>query len=394
MTTEQEIELLPLDTSEVEKWVGQPVYWQQLKEPIATNDIRRWAQGMQNPNPLYYDENYARESVFGEIVAPQSFTVCCDTGHGSPPGSQGRVPGSHLIFGGDEWWFFGPRIRPGDKIHCSRMSLDYKVTSTKFAGPTLFQRGDTTYINQLGEVIARQRSTNIRYLVENARRLNSMKDQEAEPEWTDEQLEKLEQDKLDYYQTFHRHIQRRLQDVGDEEVLPTGIIGPHSIRSFTTEWRSFIMTVWGSKYDEAPFVSERHTQQGWLPEMKRDFEAGKINPAQLDGIYHGPSSGHANPDKAKLIGMPRPYGYGASMGAWVLDYVGNWAGELALTTHSDIKYRGPALTGDVTYLNGRVISKGIDPLSGEGLVTVRVEMTTQTGTQMAVGPVEVRFPRS
>ena len=30
---------------------------------------------------------------------------------------------------------------------------------------------------------------------------------------------------------------------------------------------------------------------------------------------------------AQRIGMPRAYGYGASMGAWVLDYLTNWAGE-------------------------------------------------------------------
>ncbi len=390
---EKEIELLPLDTSDVEKWVGKPVYWQQLKEPIAINDIRRWVQGMQNPNPLHYDEHFAHDSVFGEIVAPQSFTVCCDTGHGVPPASQGALPGSHLLFGGDEWFFFGPRIRPGDYIRCDRMNLDYRVANTKFAGPTLFQRGDTTYINQRGEVVARQRSTAIRYLVENARRLDSMKAQEEEPEWTDEQLEQIEQEKLAYYKTFHQHIQRRFQDVGDEEVLPAGIIGPHSIRTFTTEWRSYIMTVWGSKYDTASSISASHGSLGWIPEMARDFERGKLNPAQLDGMYHGPSSGHADPRKAKLIGMPRAYGYGASMGAWILDYVSNWAGELALITHSDIKYRGPALCGDISYLNGRVTSRGIDPDTGEGLVTLRVEMTNQNGTQMAVAPVEVRFPR-
>lgn len=392
--TERQIELLPLDASEVAKWAGKPVYWQQLKEPIAVNDIRRWVQGMQNPNPLHYDENFACDSVFGEILAPQSFTVCCDTGHGVPPASQGAIPGSHLLFGGDEWFFFGPRIRPGDLIRCDRMSLDHKVTQTKFAGPTLFQRGDTTYINQRGEVVARQRSTAIRYLVENARRLDSMRAQAEEPEWTDEQLERIEQEKLAYYATFHRHVRRSFQDVADGEVLPRGIIGPHSIRTFTSEWRAYLMTVWGAKYDTSLAVSTSHRSLGWIPEMTRDFERGKLNPAQLDGMYHGPSSGHADPKKAKLIGMPRAYGYGASMGAWVLDYVGNWAGELALITHSDIKYRGPALSGDISYLDGKVTATGIDPDTGDGLVTVQVDMTNQNGTQMASAPVEVRFPRS
>ncbi len=47
--------LIDLDTRDVDRWVGKPLGGARLKEPIEPNDIRRWAQGMQNPNPLYYD---------------------------------------------------------------------------------------------------------------------------------------------------------------------------------------------------------------------------------------------------------------------------------------------------------------------------------------------------
>ena len=57
------------------------------------------------------------------------------------PAQVGRIPGSHLIFGGDDWWFFGPRVRPGDKLVCHRMPYDYKVADTKFAGPDLLPAG-------------------------------------------------------------------------------------------------------------------------------------------------------------------------------------------------------------------------------------------------------------
>src|SRR5262245_29493220 len=72
----------PLDTTETDRWDGKPLGGGQLKEPILVSYIRRWVQGMQNPNPLYYDERYAAESAIGEIVAPQSFTVNCTVGHG------------------------------------------------------------------------------------------------------------------------------------------------------------------------------------------------------------------------------------------------------------------------------------------------------------------------
>ena len=46
----------------------------------------------------------------------------------------------------------------------------------------------------------------------------------------------------------------------------------------------------------------------------------KENPELTDGAYIGPSRGHLFPRWARHIGMPRAYGYGASMGAWILDY--------------------------------------------------------------------------
>ena len=36
--------------------------------------------------------------------------VNCDIGHGSMPSVFGKIPGTHMIFGGDEWWFYGPRV--------------------------------------------------------------------------------------------------------------------------------------------------------------------------------------------------------------------------------------------------------------------------------------------
>ncbi len=385
-------ELERIDSSEVDRWIGLPVGGSQLKDPITRNDIRRWAQGMQNPNPRYIDEAFASESALGEFVAPQSFTICTDVGHGATPSIQGTIPDSHMLFGGDEWWFFGPRIRPGDSMRSERLAFDYKIANTSFAGPTMFQRGDTTYVNNLGEVVAKQRSTSIRYLVANAHRLNSLKELEREPDWTDEELMAVDREKLEYYRTFHGHVTRNWDDTKKGERLPHGVIGPHSLQSFSTEWRSYLFTVWGSSYNDGRPTST--SQAGWLPEMSRDEKAAEVDPGHADGLYHGASRGHTIDRYAKLIGVPRAYGYGASMGAWVLDYVSNWAGETGFVTHSNISYRHPPLVGDVTYLDGEVEDTLAQDGDGHGLVKLRVMMTTQTGVQMARGTIDVRLPRS
>ena len=74
-----------LDVSDLDRYMGVPMRPGELKEPVARNDIRRWVQAMHYPNPLHYDERWAEESRWGDLVAPQSFTVACDTSHGASP---------------------------------------------------------------------------------------------------------------------------------------------------------------------------------------------------------------------------------------------------------------------------------------------------------------------
>jgi acyl dehydratase len=90
--------------------------------------------------------------------------------------------------------------------------------------------------------------------------------------------------------------------------------------------------------------------------------------------------------------MPRGYGYGASMGAWFLDYLAAWAGEWGEIVHSDMQYRSPALTGDVTYLDAEVVELETERATGQPLATLRVAMTNQRGEGMASGRAEVRLP--
>ncbi len=382
-----------LDASDLDQYMGVPMEPGELKEPVVTNDIRRWVQGMHYPNPLHYDEVWAAESRFGSIVAPQSFTVTCDTSHGCSPAQVGMIPNSHLIFGGDDWWFFGPRVWPGDKLICHRMPYDYRVTETSFAGPTCFQRGDTLYINQKGERVALQRSTAIRYQVRQAKE-KELFSEPKDPEWTDEQLAELEERKLELINQIQelKHDKRLFDSVNVGDRLAGNVLGPHSLASFTTEWRAYPMTTWGATAKGPTTV--RAEALGYTKEMagfEGDRRMERVNPELTDGAYYGPSRGHLQPRWAQHVGMPRGYGYGASMGAWVLDYVAAWAGEWGEIKHSSAQYRNPAFTGDATFLSGEVTDKRVER-KRKHLVTVKVELRNQDDAVMCKATADVELP--
>jgi acyl dehydratase len=383
---------IQLDVSDLDRHMGVPIRAGELTDDVAVGDIRRWVQAMHYPNPLHYDDEWAAASRFGRIVAPQSFTVATDTSHGCAPAQVGRIPNSHLIFGGDEWWFFGPMIEPGDHLVCHRMPYDYKVAETKFAGPTCFQRGDTLYINQRGERVALQRSTSIRYPVTGARE-KRMFAEPAEPEWTDDELEKLAAVKAQFIEQIQSlgHDKRLIGSVSVGDRLAPNVLGPHSLASFTTEWRAFPMNAWGGMKTGPTTVSA--ADLGYTAEMsggEGDRRLQRTNPELTDGAYYGPSRGHLQPRWAQHVGMPRGYGYGASMGAWVLDYVAAWAGEWGTITHAKTSYRSPAFTGDATFLDGEVVD-GREERRGHHVATVNVEMRTQDDKVMAKATVEVEL---
>ncbi len=382
-----------LDCSELDHHMGKPMAPARMKEALHNNDFRRWAQAMHYPNLLHYDHDYAKEGRYGRLVAPQSFAVAVDDGHGAVPACVGKIPDSHLIFGGDEWWFYGPKIFAGDQITNEKIPFDYSVKETKFAGPTCFQRGDNNYYNQDGDFIAKQRSTTIRYRADLALEMGAIKDSTEDPEWTEEQIAELEDKKYEYIKMMHDlgHGKRYWDDINVGESLPVRVIGPHSIASFTTEWRAYLFTIWGGTHRPGMDMEAL----GFTKEMaghENDPVMEKDNPEWTDGAYFGPSRGHLFPHFARKIGIPRGYGYGASMGAWILDYLNGWAGEWGQVVHCNSSYRGPAFTGDITIMSANVIEKYVDE-DGRNVVQVDCKLETQLGSTMATARAEIELPK-
>jgi acyl dehydratase len=125
---------------------------------VERGAIRRFAEAIGDPNPLFNDEAAARETRFGGMIAPPTFCRSLGT---AIPEIKIEMPAFRGLDGGSEWEYFEP-IRPGDRISVVSKIADIRESSGRL-GPMVFITAETSYANQFGQVCAVQRSTVIRY---------------------------------------------------------------------------------------------------------------------------------------------------------------------------------------------------------------------------------------
>lgn len=125
---------------------------------VERGAIRRFAEAIGDPNPIFNDEAAARHSRFGGMIAPPTFCRSFGIGGGF---FDFRLPLARGLDGGSQWEYFEP-IRPGDRITVVSKLLDIRESEGRL-GAMVFVVVETRYTNQLGELCVIQRSTGIRY---------------------------------------------------------------------------------------------------------------------------------------------------------------------------------------------------------------------------------------
>jgi len=126
---------------------------------VERGAIRRFAEAIGDPNPLFNDEQQARKTRFGGMIAPPTF--CPSMGSPIPNVKLNMPAGFRGLDGGSDWEYFEP-IRPGDRITVQSKLVDLRESEGRL-GPMVFIVIETSYTNQFGELCVTQRSTAIRY---------------------------------------------------------------------------------------------------------------------------------------------------------------------------------------------------------------------------------------
>lgn len=169
-------------TSEMRALVGREFGTPRQSMPIALSDIRKWASAVyypEMPPPLFWDEEYAKTTAYGGVVAPEEFNPFAwftASGPVMAPTFQGPIrdsgpeaafgvaaPETTFILNGGSEVAYGVRMRPGDIISSGRTKVvEYKERPSRL-GLMLLTTTESTWTNQKGEMVKVSRGTGIRY---------------------------------------------------------------------------------------------------------------------------------------------------------------------------------------------------------------------------------------
>lgn len=131
-----------------------------VKIEIEKGMIRKFVDSIEDPNPLWQDEAYAKKSRYGGIIAPPGLLMAAEM-RGRGLDLPFQLPMGRILDGGGEWEYIKP-IKPGDVLTVVDKIHDLRVREGR-AGKMLFIVTETTWTNQKGELVARALGTLINY---------------------------------------------------------------------------------------------------------------------------------------------------------------------------------------------------------------------------------------
>ena len=125
---------------------------------VEKGAIIKFAQAIEDDNPIYNDEKAARESRYGGLIAPPTFLRSVGVDRPEYPF---EMPFNRLLDGGSDWEYFHP-IRVGDRITAISEIADINERTGRM-GLMIITSIVVTYRNQFDQIAAKQTNTSIRY---------------------------------------------------------------------------------------------------------------------------------------------------------------------------------------------------------------------------------------
>jgi acyl dehydratase len=339
----------------------------------ATRDnIRHYAHGIGDDNPLWCNPDYAAGTSYGTVVAPPSFVFALNR---ILSGYVGGLPGIHAMWAGADLTWHRPILR-GTEIRTEAYLKDLVEHQTSFAGRAFQQIYHVELSDADGSLLCSGDSWCFRTERDTARELGTKYEKaKSRPpmRYTADDIEQIF--KLYEAEAVRGAEPRYIEDVNVGDELPTMAKGPMTVTGFIAFAQG-----WGGLYIRANKLAYK--------QLRKHPGLGIPN---AFGIPDVPERVHWENDLATDVGTPAAYDYGPERCSWLTHHLTNWIGDAGFLCQHKSQIRHHNVVGDWLVITGKVASKGVDD---QGVPCVEIEQTAhnQHGDLSAVGTGVVRLP--
>ena len=338
----------------------------------ATRDnIRHYAHGIGDDNPLWCDPDYAARTRHGGIVALPSFLFATSR---IVSGYVGGLPGVHAMWAGADWTWHRT-VRRNDEIRTEAWLKDLIEHETRFAGRAVQQIYHVNFFNQSGDLVAEADSWCFRTDRDQAREVGTKYAEvkaRSEQRYTEEDIARI-------YRMYHDEqvrgsATRYWEDVEEGEALPPMVKGPMTVTGFIAYAQG-----WGGLYIRANKLAWKQVHAHPGLGIRNRF-----------GIPDCPERVHWEPEFALMVGAPGAYDYGPERCSWLTHHLTNWMGDDGFLRQASCKIRRHNPEGDVLFFSAKVVRKYVE--DGRHLVEITQEARTQTDELSVIGSGVVELP--
>jgi acyl dehydratase len=345
--------------------VDLPMKHREYIQTATIDNIRNFAHGCGNDNPLHCDPDYAQGARWGGVVAPGMMAGIINTPmRGDPidPDLKARTKslfrGVHVFVSGSTWDWYRP-IFPGDTLMSFGGEETLEVKPSEFAGRSVIQVRRDVKVNQRGEVVGVYRI--LRILTERKTAADKGKYKAIEPAvYTDEDIAKI--DAVYEAEQVQGPQKRWFEDVTVGDSLGTMAKGPLTVTD--------VICFHAGGYGFVPYAPT----VGRLAYKNRK----RIAPFYIKNEYGVPDVAqrlHWDPKWAQAIGNPMAYDYGVMRENYFYHYLTDWCGDDGIVLHVNDEIRKFNYMGDSQIITGQVVAKREE--RGQGLVDVQAQFTNQ-----------------
>lgn len=345
---------------------------------VTWDGVRHFANAYGDDNPLYCDPQHGAGTRWGGLIAPPAFHYTMGEDAAPRPDEQTKA-----LFRGDpfaglgsyqavmefEWW---APLKIGDRLNCLRSQVGVVPKESSFGGRSAHVTRAFIYDDADGRPNVIRRGTWI-----NAERTasRSRKKETLEPQpYTEEQLAEIDA----AYDAEERRgvVPRYFEDVEIGDALPTKVKGP-LVTTDIVVWH----LGWGMQL----------TPNGafGLARKVRKKAPGLYPPNSLN-IPDTVQRLHWEPERARELGIPTSYDYGAMRETWLTHLLTDWMGDDAWLWKLSIQHRGFNYMGDTTWLKGEVVDKR--QVDGRNEVEISLRCENQRGAVTSPATAVVLLP--